>query len=62
MTTIERIAALEAERQQLLASGDDWTFADERRRGRLRDIKAELESLWSQERSIRAKLRANRSR
>ncbi len=53
-TTFERIAALEAERQQLLASGDDWSFADERRRGRISDIKAELETLWHQERQNRA--------
>lgn len=61
-TTLERISALEAERQRLLASGDDWSFADESRRRRIADIKSELELLWHQERQNRAQAKKSHGR
>jgi hypothetical protein len=54
MTTLDRINALETERQALLNTSDDWSFADESRRKRLADIKTELERAWDTERQQRA--------
>lgn len=54
LTPLQRIHALETERQQLLAAGDDWSFADRNRIGRIRNIEAELQQLWHEERQLRA--------
>lgn len=53
-STMERISALEHERQELLNSSDDWSFADASRIDRIRSIRAELDRLWDTERQQRA--------
>lgn len=60
LTTLQRIATLEAERQTLLGMSDD--YHDEHRLARIRDITSALEVLWTQERKNRAAMSANRAR